>query len=81
MQRLHELPHLRFIHLYSIGRILPVDPDDLIYDFTHLDTLGYNRCLWDVQEHSLVQWKPWRVQYAIEEDFYCEDDAWLFKHL
>ncbi|KAF8070718.1 hypothetical protein FPV67DRAFT_1039255 [Lyophyllum atratum] len=81
LQRLQELPRLRFIHLYSIGRTLPIDPDDLVSDLIHLDTLGYNRCLWDVHDRTLTQWKPWRVQYAIEEDFHRKDDAWLFKYL
>jgi len=81
LRRLQGVPRLRFIHLYSIGRLLPIDPDELVTDLIHLDTIGCNRCLWDVRDRSLIQWKPWRVQYAIEEDFRCQDDAWLFKHL
>ncbi|GLB37709.1 hypothetical protein LshimejAT787_0407600 [Lyophyllum shimeji] len=81
MQRLQEAPHLSFVHLYSIGRLLPIDQDDLVNDLMHLDTVGCDRCLWDVHNGSLVQWKHWRVQYAIEEDFRCQDDFWLFKDL
>ncbi|KAG6850867.1 hypothetical protein H0H93_007485 [Arthromyces matolae] len=79
--RLKELPRLGFVHLYSLGRIMPIVPDDLASDLVHLHTLGYDRLLWNVEEGCLQPWSPWRVQYAIEEDFKCIDDAWLFKHI
>ncbi|KAG6920220.1 hypothetical protein DXG01_004989 [Tephrocybe rancida] len=80
LQRLKELPSLKFIHLYSLG-ILPIIPQDLVTDLVHLHTLGYYRSLWDVHDSCLSEWAPWKVRYAKVEDFDCSDDAWLFKHL
>ncbi|KAG6855671.1 hypothetical protein H0H87_012266 [Tephrocybe sp. NHM501043] len=81
LERLKALPHLRFIHLYSQGRVLPIIPDDLVADLVHLHTLGYDRSLWDVLDGCLIPWSPWHVRYAVDEDFDCLDDAWLFRHL
>jgi hypothetical protein len=79
-----KLPNLTFLHLYGIGRYLPILPEDLVAEMQHLDTVGLNRVLWDVDKANpdvkLIEWPPWRLKFAVAEDFACRDDAWLMQY-
>ncbi|KAF9464969.1 hypothetical protein BDZ94DRAFT_1254974 [Collybia nuda] len=81
---LGKLPRLTFLHLYGIGRYLPIVPEDLVNEVQHLETVGLNRVLWDVDksqaEVKLTEWPPWRLKFSVEEDFACPDDAWLMTY-
>lgn len=82
--QLGKLPDLTFLHLYGIGRYLPIVLEDLVSEVRHLETVGLNRVLWDVDksqpEVQLTEWPPWRLKFAVREDFAYPDDAWLMEY-
>ncbi|KAF5326060.1 hypothetical protein D9611_000283 [Ephemerocybe angulata] len=75
--------HLTFAHFYGIFNRLPLLLIDLATDVTSLKMVGLNRALWDVDrsgpELELKKWPRWKIKFASEEDFECEDAYWLFQ--
>lgn len=84
LSQLGKLPYLTFLHLYGIGRYLPIVLEDLVSEVRHLEMVGLNRVLWDVDksqyELKLTEWPPWRLKFSVREDFACSDDAWLMTY-
>ncbi|KAF4620778.1 hypothetical protein D9613_000855 [Agrocybe pediades] len=78
------LPDLTFLHLYGAFTRLPVLLEDLVYEAKGLQMVGLNRALWAIDrvgdEVITEKWPRWKIKFCVEEDFYCEDDAWLFKY-
>ncbi|CAA7258956.1 unnamed protein product [Cyclocybe aegerita] len=78
------LPRLSFVHLYgAIGR-LPLQIADFAVQNEALQTIGLNRALWTISRVGpdilTEKWPRWKIKFCVEEDFICEDDAWLFKY-
>lgn len=46
--------------------------------------VGLNRALWDINrvgdELFFDKLPRWRIKFAVDEDFLCDEDAWLFKY-
>ena len=63
---------------------LPVLLEDLVNEATSLEMVGLNRALWTIDrvgdEVIVDKWPRWKIKFCVEEDFFCEDDAWLFKY-
>jgi hypothetical protein len=78
-QKMKTLP-LRYIHVHFLGRMPPLEADDLATDLPHLETIGIDRRLWTEDDGEFIQWDP-RVMYsATEEDFRSEEHYWLYKY-
>ncbi|KAF8161324.1 hypothetical protein B0H34DRAFT_652695 [Crassisporium funariophilum] len=79
-----QLPHLSFLHLYGVEARLPLLLEDLADEGKKLQTIGLNRALWTINrvgsEIITEKWPRWKIKFCVEEDFVCDDDAWLFKY-
>ncbi|RDB25117.1 hypothetical protein Hypma_007622 [Hypsizygus marmoreus] len=85
LDKLKTLQRLTFFHLYGGYSGFPVVAEDLVAELEKLEVIGINRRMWDImrkdsQSYELVEWKMWRSQFFIQEDFRYQDDAWLFKY-
>lgn len=83
MDALAKLPRLTFLHLYSVIGRFPILLEDLV-ESNGLQTIGLNRALWSIDRVGpkiLTEKFPrWKIKFCIEEDFQCDDDAWLFQY-
>ncbi len=63
---------------------LPILLEDLATEIKGLRMIGLNRALWNVDrvgsEILTTKWPRWKTKFYVEDDFYCEDDAWLFEY-
>lgn len=79
-----QLPLLSFFHLYGVVTRLPLLLVDVASEVKTLKMVGLNRALWDINragpELILTKWPRWKIKFCTEEEFCCEDDAWLFKY-
>jgi len=84
--KLGQLPYLFFLHINcgSQWEELPISPEDLASDLKHLETLGLQGCMWDIDrtesEIVLSEWSALKVRRSVVEDFRSEDEEWLVRY-
>jgi hypothetical protein len=81
---LEALPNLTFLHLFSIGDLLPVTAEGMAQNMKYLRIVGIQHRLWDIvrigNEERLVPWSLLKTKWRVNEDFCVEDGAWLLKY-
>jgi len=84
-ERLQQLPSLVFLNIDSGFDTLPVLAEELASELKHLEIVGLNGCLWDIdrtqdsEECSVSKWPALKVKYCVVNDFGSEDKAWIFR--